>query len=65
MDSTILVPWDNQNGTWWNETCAMVLEHFGLPGDKYVSHPTTDAMSFIFYDDKDALLCKILLSDRI
>jgi hypothetical protein len=43
----------------------MVLEHFGLPGDKYTSHPTENAMSFIFHDAKDALLCKILLSDRI
>jgi len=63
---TVLVPWeDKQTGVWWNETCAMVLEHFGLPGDKYTSHPTENAMSFIFHDAKDALLCKILLSDRI
>ncbi len=61
----ILVPWDNQNNIWWNETCAMVLEQFGLPGDKYTSHPTPEAMTFKFANEKDALLCKILLSDRI
>jgi len=61
----IIVPWNNQNGSWWNETCAMVLDHFGLPGDKYTSHPTEDSMLFKFNNDHDALLCKILLSDRI
>jgi hypothetical protein len=62
----VLVPWDDRNGTlWWNETCAKVLEHFGLPGGRYTSHPTEDSMSFIFYNDKDALLCRILLSDRL
>jgi hypothetical protein len=63
--NTILVPWDNQNSHWWNETCAMVLEQFGLPGDKYTSHPTENSMSFEFNNEQDALLCKILLSDRI
>jgi hypothetical protein len=62
----IFIPWDDRNGTlWWNETCAKVIEHFGLPGGKYTSHPTEDSMSFIFYNDKDALLCRILLSDRL
>jgi len=27
-ENTITVVWDNQNGFWWNETCAMVLEVF-------------------------------------
>jgi hypothetical protein len=63
--NTVLVPWDNQNGHWWNETCAIVLEHFGLPGDKYTSHPKENSMSFKFNNEHDALLCKILLSDRL
>jgi hypothetical protein len=63
--NTVLVPWDNQQGHWWNETCAMVLEQFGLPGDKYTSHPTKDSMSFTFNNEHDALLCKLLLSDRL
>ena len=63
--NTVTVPWDNQKGHWWNETCAIVLEHFGLPGDKYMSYLTTDSMMFNFNNEQDALLCKILLSDRI
>jgi hypothetical protein len=63
---TVLVPWDDRNGTlWWNETCAKVLEHFGLPGGRYTSHPSQDQMTFNFFNEYDALLCKILLSDRL
>ncbi len=61
---TVNVRWKNQNGFWWNETCAMVLEHFGLPGDRYTSHPTDNNMKFVFNDIKDADLCRILLLDR-
>jgi hypothetical protein len=62
---TVKVLWDNQNGFWWNETCATVLEVFGLPGNRYVSKPEEDVMSFIFTNKKDADLCKILLSERL
>ena len=65
MDTVVTVKWDNQNGFWWNETCAMVLEHFGLPGDKYTSHPETDQMSFKFVNQQDALMCRLLLSERL
>ncbi len=62
---SIKIDWDNQNGFWWNETCAMVVEVFGLPGDRYSSHPTHDCMLFIFKNEKDLNLCKILLSERL
>ena len=65
IDNTVTVVWDNQNGFWWNETCALVLEVFGLPGDKYESKPDTNYMSFIFKNKKDADLCRILLSERL
>ena len=66
MDSnTVTVVWDNQNGFWWNETCAMVLEVFGLPGSRYESKPEHDYMSFTFKNNKDADLCRILLSERL
>ena len=64
-ETTVTVVWDNQNGFWWNETCAMVLEVFGLPGDRYESKPEHDYMSFTFKNTKDAELCKILLSERL
>jgi hypothetical protein len=41
------------------------MEHFGLPGGKYVTEVNTECMNFIFYDDKDALMCKMLVSDKV
>jgi hypothetical protein len=63
---SVYVPWEpNQNGYWWNETCAMVLEVFGLPGGRYTAHPTELSMTFIFNNPHDAELCKIMLSERL
>jgi len=64
-NNTITVVWDNQNGFWWNETCSMVLEVFGLPGHRYESKPEHDYMSFTFKNQKDADLCRILLTERL
>jgi hypothetical protein len=64
-NNTVTVVWDNQNGFWWNETCAMVLEVFGLPGGRYNSMAEHDYMSFTFKNSKDAELCRILLSERL
>ena len=62
---TITVPWESQSNTWWNETCAKILEHFGLPGDRYVTEITPDYMDFKFNEVNDALMCRILISDDI
>lgn len=61
----VSIPWDSQGHFWWNEACADVLEVFGLPGDKFTSHPEMDRMDFLFKSEKDADLCRILLSERI
>jgi excinuclease UvrABC ATPase subunit len=61
----VSVPWESQSNVWWNETCANIIEHFGLPGEKYVTKLDEHQMDFIFYDDRDALMCKILVSDLI
>jgi hypothetical protein len=66
LDNEVVVDWHTgQNNIWWNETCAMVIEVFGLPGDRYVYCPYMDHMTFNFKNEKDAALCKILLSERI
>ena len=64
-EHTVNVPWDSQHNIWWSNICAQIIEHFGLPGDRYTSHPTEDNMAFIFKNDKDALMCKILISDKV
>ena len=65
-DNEVIVDWTPTRGDqWWNETCAMVLEVFGLPGGRYESKPEHDYMSFTFKNEKDADLCRILLSERL
>jgi hypothetical protein len=62
---TISIPWVGQESYWWNEACADVLEVFGLPGDRFTTHPSQDKMDFYFKSEKDYQLCKILLSERL
>lgn len=62
----VKIPWTIEQGTaWWNECCAMVLEVFGLPGDRFMYHPHIDHMVFNFETKNDELLCRVLLSDRL
>lgn len=63
----INVPWTNKidGNPGWNVLCANVIEVFGLPGDRFVSHPKPQSMSFYFKSEKDAMLCQILLSDKL
>lgn len=50
--------WEKGKDTpfFWNEACAWAIEQFGLPGEKYVTHPNEDYMLFLFKDKKDAIL---------
>lgn len=64
-DLEVVVPWHSQGTLWWNETCAMVLQVFGLPGNRFVYRPYEDFMTFTFKSKKDADLCRILLSERL
>jgi hypothetical protein len=61
----VSIPWRGQKEYWWNETCADVLEVFGLPGGRFTSHPKMDQMDFYFKSEKDADLCRILISERL
>jgi hypothetical protein len=61
----ILVPWEQQSNTWWNEICAKVVEHFGLPGDRYNSHPSEHHMRFVFKNEKDAFMCRLMISESL
>ena len=57
--------WNEQGNTMWNEACADVIQVFGLPGNKFMTYPTMDSMLFGFKSDRDATLCRILLSERL
>jgi hypothetical protein len=62
---TVRIPWHNQHEPFWNELCSNVVEVFGLPGNRFVSRPTADYMDFTFKNQKDADLCRILLSESL
>ena len=64
-NQVITVLWNNQHSEWWNETCASVLEVFGLPGNRFYYKPYPDYMTFTFKTKKDADLCRVLLSEKI
>lgn len=61
----ITVKWHSQGTNWWNETCADVLEVFGLPGQRFYYKPYPDHMTFTFKTLKDADLCRLLLSEKL
>ena len=65
MKNQICVPWNGQSTVWWNETCARIIDHFGLPGDNYTTEVSEDNMKFFFNDEREALLCKIMISDQL
>jgi hypothetical protein len=54
--TTIRVPWKIGNTiNDWNEACIWAIEQFGLPGDRYTTHPDTNYMDFVFQSEKDAI----------
>ena len=54
--TVIRIPWQIGNTiTAWNEVCAWSIEQFGLPGDRFTTHPTEDYMDFKFLDEQDAV----------
>ena len=55
----VRIPWKKGDVIDWNETCAWAIEEFGLPGDRFTSHPTEDYMDFHFKDEKDAILFEL------
>ena len=61
----VRLPWTGQSQYWWNEACADIMDVFGLPGDRFTSHPTEKYMDFYFRSEKDASLCRILVSEKV
>jgi len=49
----------------WSDLCAKIIEQFGLPGGRYSTEVCAEFMSFKFENEKDAFLCKILLSESL
>jgi hypothetical protein len=53
----VRIPWKHGDTiSSWNEVCASAIEQFGLPGNKFITHPTEEYMDFMFKDEKDAIV---------
>jgi hypothetical protein len=64
--NTICIKWEtNRREVSWSNLCASVVEQFGLPGGRYQTEVCEDWMSFHFHNDKDAFMCKVLLSEYL
>jgi hypothetical protein len=64
---TVHVPWSPKAGSIpvWDEITISIIERFGLPGDKYTTEITEDYMNFLFKDEREGLMCQLLVSDYI
>ena len=66
LEHVVTIDWTHHEGVEsWNITCAKVLEVFGLPGQRYYYRPFDTHMTFTFKNKKDAVLCRILLSEKL
>lgn len=45
----------------WNKICIEAIEHYGLPGSKYMVNSTADYMDFCFKCEKDAIWFKLII----
>lgn len=53
---TVKIEWKNGDSIPnWDEKCVYALETFGLPGDRFITHPNEDYMEFIFKSEVDAI----------
>ncbi len=52
----VRIPWKKGDTiSDWNETCIWAMEHYGVPGTYYTTHPTEDYMDFYFHKEEDAI----------
>jgi hypothetical protein len=50
----VRIGWNDYNQN-WNEICAVAIEYFGLPGDKFTPSICKDYMDFSFKEETDAI----------
>ena len=64
---TVHVPWSPKASSIpiWDEITISIIERFGLPGDKYTTELTDSYMNFVFKDEREGLVCQLLVSDYI
>lgn len=62
--NTVEISWESPKSKQiWTVPCTVIIEHFGVPGEKYTTTLTSDTIFLHFKDSKDALVCRLLISD--
>lgn len=49
----------------WDEVTIWGIDHFGLPGQRYITDLSADYMTWIFKDAKDALIFRLKFAEVI
>lgn len=58
----IKVAWqDGVSASDWPDKCIRIMESFGLPGGKYITHVTENHMVFSFNDVEDAVMARLII----
>jgi hypothetical protein len=65
VTNDIKITWVYQDKIWWDTVCVKVIEAFGTPGKKYITSVCENHLIFKFHSDKDATMCRLLLSEFI
>jgi hypothetical protein len=47
----------------WTDPCTLIMDLFGLPGERYTTTITHKSIQFHFNEDKDAFMCRLLISE--
>jgi hypothetical protein len=67
MAYSVKITWglksDEYNLT-WSETCARIMEQFGLPGDRYTTEINSDYMIFNFKTQEDAVMATLMVGNQ-
>jgi hypothetical protein len=48
---------------YWDNLSIYSIEHFGLPGDRYVTDISAEAMTWQFRSEQDALIFRLRFSE--
>jgi hypothetical protein len=63
----VTVQWGKGSDTmdYWDQLCIYGIEQFGLPGDRYITDISADAMTWSFKSDKDALIFRLRFGEVV